>query len=111
MHCHQAIHLHSTLDNGTGLPLQVGAFGDPGRDPRGWCVSVAYAALVPSTEMGVKAAVCFNNSSDKSCPCVFSTNSQASSETRNNHFAAQLQHSLVECCMQTMAGKGKGNSL
>ncbi|DBA75329.1 hypothetical protein WJX77_010069 [Trebouxia sp. C0004] len=38
------------------LLTQVGAFGDPGRDPRGWCVSVAYAALVPSTEMGVKAA-------------------------------------------------------
>lgn len=38
------------------LLTQVGAFGDPGRDPRGWCVSVAYAALVPSTELGVKAA-------------------------------------------------------
>ncbi|KAK9918397.1 hypothetical protein WJX75_003788 [Coccomyxa subellipsoidea] len=38
------------------LLTQVGAFGDPGRDPRGWCVSVAYAALVPSTSMGVKAA-------------------------------------------------------
>ena len=37
---------------------QVGAFGDPGRDPRGWQISAAYAALVPSTEMGVKAAVC-----------------------------------------------------
>lgn len=36
---------------------QVGAFGDPGRDPRGWQVSAAYAALVPSTDMGVKAAV------------------------------------------------------
>eukprot|EP00201_Polytomella_parva_P020153 CAMPEP_0175042352 /NCGR_PEP_ID=MMETSP0052_2-20121109/2511_1 /TAXON_ID=51329 ORGANISM="Polytomella parva, Strain SAG 63-3" /NCGR_SAMPLE_ID=MMETSP0052_2 /ASSEMBLY_ACC=CAM_ASM_000194 /LENGTH=219 /DNA_ID=CAMNT_0016305145 /DNA_START=132 /DNA_END=791 /DNA_ORIENTATION=- len=35
---------------------QVGAFGDPGRDPRGWTVTVAYAALVPSTELGVKAA-------------------------------------------------------
>jgi len=46
-----------TLDNDTELPLQVGAFGNPGRDPRGWCVSVAYAALVPSTDMGVKAAV------------------------------------------------------
>lgn len=34
---------------------QVGAFGDPGRDPRGWCVGVAYAALVPSTELSVKA--------------------------------------------------------
>jgi len=28
--------------------VQIGAFGDPGRDPRGWCVTVAYAALVPS---------------------------------------------------------------
>ncbi|CAL5226759.1 g9612 [Coccomyxa viridis] len=27
---------------------QIGAFGDPGRDPRSWCVTVAYAALVPS---------------------------------------------------------------
>jgi ADP-ribose pyrophosphatase YjhB (NUDIX family) len=38
-------------------PIQVGAFGDPGRDPRGWCVTAAYVALVPSTELGVKAAV------------------------------------------------------
>ncbi|KAL3143598.1 hypothetical protein ABBQ38_002395 [Trebouxia sp. C0009 RCD-2024] len=38
------------------LLTQVGTFGDPGRDPRGWQVSVAYAALVPSTDMGVKAA-------------------------------------------------------
>ncbi|GLC38645.1 hypothetical protein PLESTB_000455900 [Pleodorina starrii] len=35
---------------------QVGAFGDPGRDPRGWTITVAYAALVPSTDLGVKAA-------------------------------------------------------
>lgn len=34
----------------------MGAFGDPGRDPRGWTVTVAFAALVPSTELGVKAA-------------------------------------------------------
>ncbi len=38
-------------------PCQVGAFGDPGRDPRGWTVTVAYAALVPTTNLGVKAAV------------------------------------------------------
>jgi ADP-ribose pyrophosphatase YjhB (NUDIX family) len=37
---------------------QVGAFGDPGRDPRGWTVTVAYAALVPcKDQLGVKAAV------------------------------------------------------
>lgn len=36
---------------------QVGSYGDPGRDPRGWTVTVAYAAVVPSTELGVKAAV------------------------------------------------------
>ncbi|MEW5301832.1 MAG: hypothetical protein WDW36_004667 [Sanguina aurantia] len=35
---------------------QVGAFGDPGRDPRCWTITVAYAALVPSTSLGVKAA-------------------------------------------------------
>lgn len=35
---------------------QVGTYGDPGRDPRGWTVTVAYAAVVPSTELGVKAA-------------------------------------------------------
>uniref|UniRef100_A0A7R9VAD3 Nudix hydrolase domain-containing protein n=1 Tax=Chlamydomonas euryale TaxID=1486919 RepID=A0A7R9VAD3_9CHLO len=39
------------------VPLvQVGAFGDPGRDPRGWTVTVAYGAIVPTTDLGVKAA-------------------------------------------------------
>ncbi len=82
MYCHRALFFHKTLDDDTELSLQVGAFGDPGRDPRGWCVSVGYAALVPSTEMGVKAAVCSNKFSDTSCPCIFSTNSQANSETK-----------------------------
>ena len=36
--------------------MQVGAFGTPGRDPRGWCITVAFAALVPTTQLGVKAA-------------------------------------------------------
>ncbi|KDD76483.1 hypothetical protein H632_c210p0, partial [Helicosporidium sp. ATCC 50920] len=30
--------------------VQVGAFGDPGRDPRGWTVTVAYALAVPRTK-------------------------------------------------------------
>lgn len=28
---------------------QIGTFGDPGRDPRGWTVSVVYLASVPSS--------------------------------------------------------------
>ena len=31
---------------------QVGTFGDPGRDPRGWTVSVAYAAWVGESAPG-----------------------------------------------------------
>ncbi len=99
-------HCPKNLHNDIELSLQVGAFGDPGRDPRGWCVSVAYAALVPSTEMGVKAAVCLNKFSDKSCPCIFSTNSQAHSETKAVLFAAHLQHALVKCLQEDNAGKG-----
>lgn len=45
------------VDPSRVLLTQVGAFGDPGRDPRGWCISVAYAALVPSTsELQIQAA-------------------------------------------------------
>ncbi|PNH10108.1 ADP-ribose pyrophosphatase [Tetrabaena socialis] len=46
----------TSVDPSSVALTQVGAFGDPGRDPRGWTVTVAYAALVPSTNMGVKAA-------------------------------------------------------
>jgi 8-oxo-dGTP diphosphatase len=39
------------LQEKTGLPdtyvEQLGAFADPGRDPRGWIPSIAYLALVP----------------------------------------------------------------
>jgi 8-oxo-dGTP diphosphatase len=42
--------------NAPGLRLrQYGAFGDPGRDPRGWCVTVAYCGLLsarPDAEAG-----------------------------------------------------------
>ncbi|KAI3430429.1 hypothetical protein D9Q98_005024 [Chlorella vulgaris] len=45
------------VDPSRVLLTQVGAFGDPGRDPRGWCISVAYAALVPSSsELQIQAA-------------------------------------------------------
>ena len=30
-----------------GLLTQVGTFGDPGRDPRGWTVAAVYAAQLP----------------------------------------------------------------
>jgi 8-oxo-dGTP diphosphatase len=36
------------------LLQQVGTFGDPGRDPRGWTVSVVYAAVVDTMQLGVK---------------------------------------------------------
>jgi 8-oxo-dGTP diphosphatase len=34
---------------------QVGAYGDPGRDPRGWTVSVLFAVVLGSGEPGVVA--------------------------------------------------------
>ena len=44
------------LTHPESLMRQVGTFGDPGRDPRGWTVTVAYGAIVPDTNLGVKAA-------------------------------------------------------
>ena len=47
------------LEEETGLsdlPLrQIRAFGDPGRDPRGWTVSVVYLALIDSRECTLRA--------------------------------------------------------
>lgn len=34
----------------------VGAFGDPGRDPRGWVISAVFYALVPQQQLRVHAA-------------------------------------------------------
>jgi 8-oxo-dGTP diphosphatase len=40
----------------TGIQLeQVGAFGDPGRDPRGHTVSIAYSAVIDGGSNNVKA--------------------------------------------------------
>lgn len=40
----------------TGASLsQVGTFGDPGRDPRGWYISIAYMAIVPDNTEAVAA--------------------------------------------------------
>lgn len=48
------------LEEETGVRLdyvaQVGAFGDPGRDPRGWCVSVAYVGHVAKGDVKPAAA-------------------------------------------------------
>jgi len=35
---------------------QIGGYGDPGRDPRGWTVSILYAAVLDS-DINVQAAV------------------------------------------------------
>lgn len=48
------------LEEETGVVLtefeQLHTFGDPGRDPRGWTVSVAYLARVNPAEVKAKAA-------------------------------------------------------
>lgn len=35
---------------------QIGTFGDPGRDPRGWTIAVAHLARVSPTKVNPKAA-------------------------------------------------------
>lgn len=46
----------TSVDPKSVLLQQVGAYGEPGRDPRGWTVTVGFAALVPHTDLGVQAA-------------------------------------------------------
>ena len=44
------------LEEETGVELlqleQMHAFGDPGRDPRGWTISVAYLAVLNEHDLG-----------------------------------------------------------
>lgn len=46
----------TSVDPSNIFMTQVGTFGDKGRDPRGWTVGTAYAAIVPNTDLNVKAA-------------------------------------------------------
>ena len=47
----------TSLEPGSVPVLQVGAFGEPGRDPRGHTITVCYAALVPAARRAdVRAA-------------------------------------------------------
>ena len=58
---------HETLDAAAARELaeetgvtdvrlqQVGAFGDPNRDPRGWYISIAYLGIVPDNTEAVAA--------------------------------------------------------
>lgn len=45
------------LEEETGMRAehleQVGAFGDPGRDPRGWTIAVAYCGVVDASQRAV----------------------------------------------------------
>jgi 8-oxo-dGTP diphosphatase len=51
------------LHEKTGLAApyieQLGAFADPGRDPRGWIPSIAYLALVPPATVVPDASACW----------------------------------------------------
>ena len=44
---------------------QIGAFGNPGRDPRGHTITVGYAAFLPSKSTSIKAG-------DDASDCQFS---------------------------------------
>ena len=37
------------------LHREIGCFSEPGRDPRGWVVSIAYSALMPAAELAPEA--------------------------------------------------------
>jgi 8-oxo-dGTP diphosphatase len=48
------------LKEETGITLEVlepfGTFGDPGRDPRGWTVSVAFFSIINAAEVNLRPA-------------------------------------------------------
>jgi ADP-ribose pyrophosphatase YjhB (NUDIX family) len=60
----------TSIDQSATSLTQVGAYGDPGRDPRGWTITVAYCAIVPSMDVGVKVRML--TSIDTSIPGAWS---------------------------------------
>lgn len=55
----------TSVDPGNMALEQVGAYGDPGRDPRGWTVSAVYCAILPGN---IEAKVCAHHCQLANCP-------------------------------------------
>ena len=83
----------------TGLrrvPLrQLAAFGDPGRDPRGWTVSVAFCAIVSRAAVRPKAAddaAAVRWFPLKKLPALAFDHEKILAQVRNSEFSAAAAH-------------------
>lgn len=78
---------------------QVGAFGDPGRDPRGWTVTAAYVAIIPSSTINVK--VCSSHDSVLQIApftrCGLSLKMHLSADNISEHYLYSLTLSVDRC--------------